>query len=124
MVWSGCAGRIGALLTSVTTIVKVFVALKGGEPSSVTTVVNRLVLGPWACEGMQGMSRLAEIVALAGPTSKVYVNVFAGRSESVAVLVTTNPVNSAIVWSGWAGSTGGLFTSVTTTAKVLVALRG
>ena len=44
----------------------------------------------------------------------------AGRSESVAVLVTVNKVNSLIVRFVCAGSDGGVLTSVTTTVNVLV----
>src|SRR5258705_517770 len=47
---------------------------------------------------------------------------FGGMSESVAVLVTVNNVSSAIVRLVCAESMGALFASVTTTAKLLVAL--
>jgi hypothetical protein len=50
-----CNGRTGALLTSVTTTVKEFVALIGGNPLSVTTVVNVLVPGPSASLGVHMM---------------------------------------------------------------------
>src|SRR6266481_2557619 len=67
MVRSGCGGSTGGLFTSVTVTVKLMVALKGGEPSSVTTVIKVLVLGPWASVGVQVMMPLAEIAALVGP---------------------------------------------------------
>ena len=52
MVRSVCAGRIGALFTSLTVTVKLLVALKGGVPLSVTTVLTVLVLGPCASVGV------------------------------------------------------------------------
>src|SRR5436190_23498240 len=85
-----------------TTTVKELVALRLGEPLSVTMVVNVLVLGPWASVGVQVMMPLAEMLALvttpaALVTDKAYARLFAGMSESVAVLVTVNVVNSLIV---------------------------
>src|SRR5437867_11963704 len=50
--------------------------------------------------------------------------VLVGRSASLAVLVTTRTLSSLIVWSAGTVSTGALFTSRTTTVKLLVALRG
>src|SRR5437016_5975937 len=47
----------------------------------------------------------------------------AGRSASVAVLVTVRVVNSLIVRLVWAGNAGAVLISLTTTVKVLVALR-
>src|SRR5512141_110888 len=44
-------------------------------------------------------------------------------STSAAVLVTTSVVSSAIVRLAWTGSSGALFTSLTVTVKLLVALR-
>src|SRR5438094_202700 len=58
----------------------------------------------------------------AGGDTKLKVSVFAGRSESVAVLVTTSVSSSVIVWLSATVSTGGLFTSVTMTLKAFVAL--
>ena len=46
MVWLVCAGKTGGELGAVTITVKLLVALKGGTPLSVTTVVIVLVLGP------------------------------------------------------------------------------
>src|SRR2546430_2475242 len=65
-----------------TTTVKLLVALKGGDPSSVTIVRKRLVLFSWAIMGVQVMTPLGAIEAPAGPAS-VYVSELAGRSESV-----------------------------------------
>ena len=47
------------------------VALKGGEPSSVTMVVKVLVLGPWASLGVQEIIPFAEMIALVGATRRV-----------------------------------------------------
>src|SRR5205814_6002824 len=52
------------------------------------------------------------------------LSVLAGRSASLAVLVTTRALSSLIVWSAGTVNTGALFTSRTTTVKLLVALRG
>ena len=60
------AGNTGALFTSLTVTVKVLVALNGGEPLSVTMVVNVLVLGPCASPGVQVMTPLASMLAPAG----------------------------------------------------------
>src|ERR1043166_5105895 len=59
-----CVGRTGAVLEAVTMTVKLFVALSGGVPSSVTTVVIRFVVWPCAIEGAQVITKAAEIFAL------------------------------------------------------------
>jgi hypothetical protein len=46
-------GNTGGLFTSLTTTVNTFVALRFDDPSSVTIVVNVLVLGPCASVGVQ-----------------------------------------------------------------------
>ena len=56
--------KTGGLFDSVTTTIKVLVALSAGEPSSVTTVRKVLVLGPWASLGVQVMTPAAEIATL------------------------------------------------------------
>src|SRR5437867_11296717 len=56
--------------------------------------------------------------------TRPFRSVLAGRSASLAVLVTTRALSSLIVWSAGTVSTGALFTSRTTTVKLLVALRG
>src|SRR6185503_9218028 len=68
---------------------------------------------------------LALMLAPAGaPGSKLKVNVFAGRSGSVAVFVTTNVISSSSDWSAGTVSTGARFTSFTTTVKLRVSLSG
>ena len=61
---SPCGGKTGKVFTSVTMTVNELVALRLGEPSSVTMVVKQLVLGPWASFGVQIMMPSAEILAL------------------------------------------------------------
>src|SRR5437016_13982492 len=99
MTGGGLEGPIGVCVTKTT---KKFVALKLGEPSSVTTVMKVLVLGPCVSVGVQVMTPLGEMPALvtvhrAFVTVRLYVSVLAGRSTSVAVLVTINSVSSLIV---------------------------
>src|SRR5215468_2833109 len=119
-----CAGSDGALFTSVTTTLKLFVALNVGVPLSVTRVVIVFVLGPCASVGVQVITPELEIVAPAGAVNKVYVRVFRGKSLSMAVFVTIKVVNSATVASAWAGRTGGVFAGLTMTRKLFVALSG
>ena len=59
----------GGLFTSRTITVKLLVALKGGDPLSVTTVVIVFVPGPCASLGVQLMTPLASMVAPAGGDS-------------------------------------------------------
>src|SRR5215831_4507972 len=76
------AGSDGALFTSVTTTVKLLVALSGGVPLSVTRVVMTFVPGPCASVGVQLITPELEIAAPAGGANKVYVRVFGGESLS------------------------------------------
>ena len=46
-----CAGKTGGTFISLTTTLKLLVALSGGTPLSVTTLVIVLVLGPCDLEG-------------------------------------------------------------------------
>jgi len=62
-VWEGMTGKLGATFTSRTVTVKLFVALNGGEPLSVTIALRRLVLGLWVWLGVQRMTPLASMVA-------------------------------------------------------------
>src|SRR6266436_223710 len=120
MVWFVWFGSEGALFTSVTTTVKLLVALKGGTPLSVTMVVIVFVLGPCASVGVQLMTPLVSIVAPAGGFTKTYVRLLVGTSGSLARLVTVSALNSAIVRFVCSGSTGGRFASFTTTLKLFV----
>ena len=66
MVRLDCAGSVGAAFNGVTTTVNEFVALMGGVPVSVTTVVMKLVLGAWFVAGVQVITPLALMAAPAG----------------------------------------------------------
>src|SRR6266571_5667449 len=98
-------------------------SLDCGAPLSVTRTVIRLVLGPWASVGVQVSTPLLGFrFTPAGADTRLKVNVLAGRSASLAVLVTVSVLSSVTVWSGGMVSTGALFASVTTTVKLLVSL--
>src|SRR5437762_2908643 len=113
----------GAVFTSFTTTVKLLVALRLGVPSSKTRTVTRLVLGPCASLGVQAIAPFAATVNPAGPDTSAKVSVLAGMSASVAVALTFNAVSSLIVWLAGIVSAGAVFTSLTTTVRLLVALR-
>ena len=66
-----CAGNVGALFTSVTTTVKLFVALRGGVPLSVARVVIKFVPGPCASEGVHVITPDADIAAPDGAVNNV-----------------------------------------------------
>src|SRR3989442_1509433 len=101
------------------------VSLDSGTPLSVTLNVIRLVLGPWASVGVQVSTPLLESrFTPTGADTRLKVNVFAGRSASLAAFVTVSVLSSVTVRSGGTVSTGALFTSLTTTIKLLVALNG
>src|SRR6266699_2656443 len=113
----------GAWFDSVTTILKLLISLDGGAPLSVTRTVIRLVLGPWASVGVQVSTPVLGFrFTPAGAATKLKVNVFAGRSVSLAVFVTVSVLSSVMVWSVGTVRTGELFASVTTTVKLLVSL--
>ena len=90
-VWSGGVIKMGALFTSFTATVKLPISLNGGEPSSVTSTVMRLVLGRWSAAGVQVRTPLiGSRLTPGGAETRLKVRVLAGRSGSVAMLVTTN----------------------------------
>src|SRR6266480_852177 len=123
IVWLAGIVSAGAVFTSFTTTVKLLVALRLGVPSSKTRTVTTLVLGPCASLGIQAIAPFAATVRPAGPDTSAKVSVLAGRSASVAVALTFNVVSSLIVWLAGIVSAGAVFTSFTTTVKLLVALR-
>src|SRR5437899_6027246 len=124
MVRLAWTGKTGALFTSRTVTVNVFVSLKAGEPLSTTRTVNVFVPGPCASEGVHVMTPAAEMAAAVGAESNEYVRVLAGRSGSVAVSTTVINVSSLMVRLVCAGKTGGRLTSFTVTVKEFVALFG
>src|SRR6267142_6244133 len=99
MVRLACAGKTGALLTSLTVTVNVFVSLKAGEPLSTTRTVNVFVLGPCASVGVHVITPDEDMAAPVGAERNEKVRVLAGKSTSVAVSATVSSVNSEIVRS-------------------------
>src|SRR5438552_1934537 len=92
---------------------------------SVPLTVVQLCLLPCASVGVQVSTPLvASRRTPAGAETRPKLSVLAGRSASLAVLVTTSALSSSIVWFAGTVSTGALFTSRTATVKLLVALRG
>src|SRR6185503_8084012 len=113
--------RAGGWFTSITRTVKRFVALKGGEPLSRTTIVMVFVPGPWASVGCQvKMPLLGPIVAPTGGVSSEKVCWSLGRSGSFTTLVRARSKPSLIDWSATGASVGGSSTGITTTGNVLV----
>ena len=91
--------RTGALFTSFTTTVKLFVSLKLGTPLSVARTVITFVPGPCVSLGVQvNWPVLGLMLAPVGaPGSRLYVIVLAGTSASVAEALKVNGVPSLIV---------------------------
>src|ERR1051326_9244616 len=124
MVWSAGTVSTGARFTSLTTTLKLFVALRLGLPLSLTRTVTRFVLEPWSSTGVQLIAPLLPSMLMpAGAVNRAKVSVLAGISASVAVALTLKVVCSATVWSPGTVSTGARFTSFTITLKLFVALR-
>src|SRR5205823_5317896 len=108
-----------------TTIVKSLVSFNGGVPLSVTLTVRLFVPGPCASVGVHENTPLAgSMVAPGGGPTRLKVSVLAGRSGSLAVAVTVMSVSSLLVRLLIGFSTGGEFTSLTTTVNVLASLSG
>src|SRR5205823_617778 len=125
IVWSAGTVSTGALFTSRSEERRVGVAQRGGVPMSVSRTVIKLVLGPCASVGLQvSTPALAPRRTPVGAETRPKLSLLAGRSASLAVLVTTRALSSLIVWSAGTISTGALFTSRTTTMKLWVALMG
>src|ERR1051325_537961 len=86
------------VFTSLTTTVNLFVALSGGDPSSLTITTITFVLGPCASVGTQDIAPvLGFMVMPEGGNSRLNVSVLAGMSGSVADAETKRGVNSSIV---------------------------
>src|SRR6266478_997652 len=97
----------GALLTSLTKILNDLELLMGGEPLSVTLIVQSYKPGPCASVGIQLKTPLvAFMLAPGGPKSRLKESAL--PSGSVAVLVKVSVVSSLIVLSGIVVKTGGL----------------
>src|SRR5438552_9688258 len=106
------------------TILKVCVELMDGLPSSVTITAKVFVEadGPKTVQLKTPLFGL--IVAPAGaPAPRLKNSVFVGKSESVAVAVKLTVWPMKFVRLAIGASTGAVFTSLTVTVKVLVALK-
>src|SRR5467141_289564 len=123
--WFAGTVSTGGLLTSSTMIVRFLLALNGGDPSSVTFIFTKFVLGPWASVGAQRTKPSAELMVIpSGAETRLQVNVLAGRSESLAGLSITSKACSLILNSELVfRKTGAVFTSLTMTVKLLVWLK-
>src|SRR5258706_2274353 len=117
--------RTGGLFDSITVTVKVCVALREGEPLSVTMTPIRLVVPPCVSDGVQPNTPLVELTeAPAGaPESRLNVSDCAGISGSLAVLVKVSSTPSVTVLLLMGERMGALFTSFTTIEIVSKALR-
>src|SRR5205814_1051631 len=109
MVWSSGTVSTCTLFPYTTLFRSLLVSLDCGTPLSLTRTVIRFVLGPWASVGVQVSTPLLESrFTPAGADTRLNVNVFAGRSASLAVFVTVSVPCSEMVWSGWEDSTAEL----------------
>ena len=96
--WSAIDANTGGLFTSSTTTVKRTKSLSGGAPSSVTLTRITFVLGPCASDGVQVKTPVFESTRIpVGADAKLNVNRLAGMSASVAGIVTTSVLSSAIL---------------------------
>src|SRR5262249_15949498 len=86
--WLPGSVRLGAVLTSLTVTVSVFVALRLGAPLSVTRTVM-LKVPSCVSVGVQLNTPLGALIVAPGgaPGSRLKLSVLAGRSGSVAVAV-------------------------------------
>src|ERR1051325_4579579 len=113
--------RAGGLFVSTIVTLKVVLALRlpGLVPSSVTTTVMLVVVPPNASPGVQVNTPLIEsIFAPPGGLDRLNVNLFAGRSGSVALAETVNGNPSITVWGTIGTGNGDLLTSRTVTVIV------
>src|SRR4029453_11438531 len=99
------------------------VALREGDPLSVTRTAIVLVPGaPWP--GVQvNTPLLGLMLAPEGPATRLNGRGLAGRSGSGAAAVRVRGLPSLAGWFAMGVSTGGLFTSLTVTVKLLVSLK-
>src|ERR1017187_7339886 len=97
-------------VNGLTTTLKLCVALKPGVPLSVTTTVTGLVVLACVTSGRQLKIPLLETsVAFVGPTGRLNVNVCAGTSVSVTLLVMLRLTPTLTVRFDTADKTGAVF---------------
>src|SRR3954470_15771428 len=123
IVRSVIAPKAGGLFDSSTITVKLWVALREGEPLSATRIAITFVLPPCVSDGVQLNTPLVREAPVGAPGSKLYVSACAGISLSLAKFVNVSSVPSRTVLLLIAASVGALFTSFTITVNVLVSLR-
>src|SRR6267142_7039366 len=100
--------RLGALFTSFTVTLNVFVADNGVWASSETTTVIAYAPGPCASEGVQVITPVVGFMVMpVGGATRLKVNAVPA-SGSVAVFVTINVVNSLTVRSAGTVNVGAL----------------
>ena len=99
-------------------------ANNGGDPSSVTMTVTRLVEAFGVGRVHVNTPVLPLMVAPAGAFDpRLNVKALAGRSASIAVFVMMIVLPAKFVRSAIAARTGAVFTSFTTTVKLCVAVK-
>src|ERR1022692_2454121 len=96
-----------------TTTAKWFVALNGGTPPAVTTVVNTLLVPACVTSGVHVITPVFVLITgwLVPATLlvKAYVSTGAGTAASVALFVTMSGFSTLITRSAGAGNNGGGF---------------
>ena len=97
-------------------------AVNGGLPLSVTVITTKLVLEACAWLGVQ-LKRPGLTTAPAGPASKLAVNVWAGKSESLAKRGKLIGIPGSTMASAIGAKAGALFISLTVTLKLLLSVR-
>src|SRR5947208_8413735 len=96
--WSAIDANSGGLFTSSTTTVKLTKSLSAGVPSSATLTTIIFVLGPCASDGVQVKTPVFKFrLTPVGADAKLNVSRLAGMSASVAGIVTTSVLSSAIL---------------------------
>src|SRR5262245_6547687 len=81
-------------------------------------------LGAWLRPGVQvNAPLLGLMLAPEGADTRLNVRALVGRSGSVALAVSVRGLPSLAGWLAMGVSTGGLFTSLTVTMKLLVSLK-
>lgn len=111
----------GGVFSAFTLIRKSRLALSGGSPSSVTSIVS---LKSPAAAGVHEKTPVAgSISAPSGASSRrEKVSVCAGRSESLALAVKVTGCPTKVTRSATGARTGGWFTSFTVISKVPTSL--
>src|SRR3989442_487957 len=113
----------GRLLLGTTVTTKVCVALKGGNPLSVTITLNALLPScSWVGDQANTPVTASRLALVAAPAPRLKVN--SSPSESDATFVMLSVIPTAMIWLEIAASIGGLLLCTTVTTKLCVALSG